>query len=865
MVKPISADATTQEDVWIPSTCGMCYAACAIRVRRVNGVVVKIEGNPDSPQSSGRLCPKGVAGVMTLYDPNRLNTPLKRTNPEKGIGVDPGWVPISWDEALDTIADRLKKIRQDDPRKLFYSGTTILPFVHSLCRQFVTAFGSPNTLSSGGSLHCGNGAHPVGGMLHASWSIVPDFQFCNYAIYFGASKGHAAGHAANATAQMAADARARGMKLVVVDPMCNFASAKASEWLSVPPGTDGILALGMLNVLLNELGIYDAPYLQKFTNAPYLIQPDGRYRRDKASGKPLVWDSKENKARTFDDPFVGEFALEGSFIVDGVECHPAFQLLKEHVKKYTPEQAAEITTIPASTIRRIAKEFGEAARIGSTIKIEGKELPYRPAAAVFFRGAEGHSNAMQTCMAISLLNQVVGAADVPGGCMGFSPTTFGFPETGRPNLVPRPDEDGLMIASGWFLPHLPYPTHKPVPPQDLGLLDLFPLSPQSPFHVSADRKELWAKLGLSYKPEMMLNFGANNILSIGNSQVLAEVFKEIPFIVSSNIFLNEFTDFADIVLPDTSFLERYHPSSTFPFIFSHPSGLGEWSWGIFQPVVEPLPQRRNIAEVMLELAYRIGGDLPAKYHAIINRYLGDALAEPYKLAPDGRYTWEEICDRVLKSTFGEERGLEWFKKHGIVKWKKKVEEVYWRPFLKVRVPIYFEFLRGVGEEAKKIAQGAGISLDTLYYSPLPEWIPCASHRVKSPEHDLFAFYFRDTLHTDSATNENPWLDEASRMNPYTYFVSINTETARRKGIKAGDTVVLESAKGRKIKGKARLTECVHPLGVAVASSGGHWTTGQPIARGKGVHFDDLLEVDFDHIDQATLNMDTCARVKIYKE
>src|SRR3990170_4356528 len=113
------AKSLATEDVWIRSVCYMCYfCSCAIKVRRVNGMVVKIEGEPEGPYNLGGLCAKGNAGLMGLYDPGRVKAPLMRTNPVKGIGIDPGWKEISWDEALDHIAVRLRKIRQEDPRKL---------------------------------------------------------------------------------------------------------------------------------------------------------------------------------------------------------------------------------------------------------------------------------------------------------------------------------------------------------------------------------------------------------------------------------------------------------------------------------------------------------------------------------------------------------------------------------------------------------------------------------------------------------------------------------------------------------------------------------------------------------------------------
>ncbi len=851
----------THDDVWIPSVCGMTYSSCAIKVHRVNGVVVKIEGNPDSPQSQGRLCPKGVSGLMLLHDPNRLNVPLKRTNPQNGIGVDPKWQEITWEEAMDTIVEKLKKIRADDPRKLYYQGTTIQTSVHILGVPWARAFGSPNTWAGGGGMHCGNGAHEVGGLMHSSWSVAPDFEHCNYAIYFGASKGHAAGHVANNCAQKASDARSRGMKLVVVDPMCNFASAKATEWVPIRLGTDAALALAMVNVLLNEAGIYDAPFIKQFTNGPYLVKPDGHYLRGQ-SGKPQIWDPVDQKAKDYDNAGVRDLAILGKFNVDGVECQPGFQLLKDHVKKYTPEMAAAITTVPPATIRRIATEFGQAARVGSTITIDGKELPLRPAAAVFFRGTQGHKNSLYNCFAVDLLNEIVGASDVPGGCMGFGATCYGFPTTGHPYSVPEGSVDGLMKVGYWFMPNLPWP-HKDVSaPQSVAIRELFPLAVSPSTMASSDQEELMQKFNVPYRPEFLVNFGTNAAMSIANPDIVLNVFKKIPFILSFSLFLDEFTDFADIVLPDCCYLERLVPNSTWPFIFSHPAGGGEWSWAIQQPIVEPAGKRRFFLDILLEISYRVGGDFPGKFHQSINRIYD--MREPYALKASEQYTWEEISDRVLKSAFGEEHDLAWFKKNGVLKWPKRVEEAYWRPFLKARVPIYYEFCQTLAEEVRRFAEPAGLDIDYRFYSPLPEWLPCVSHEVTAKEFDLFAFYYRDVLHTDAATQENPWLDEASRMNPWTYNISINADTARQKGIKQGDEIWLESHEGRKVKGKARLTECIHPEAAGIASCAGHWAPGLPIAKGKGVHFNELLENDMRHISPINLNLDLCVKVKAYK-
>ena len=294
---PQSFQAPATDDAWMPSSCALCYGTCSILAHRVDGVVVKIEGNPDSAVGKGRLCGKGVSGIMTHYDPNRLRYPMRRTNPKKGLNEDPGWKRISWEEALGEIADVLRKVRQDNPRKLVVQRTTTVTASRVPFHAFATAFGTPNFSVSGGGQHCGNGAHLISGIMHASWSVVPDFDHCNYSIFFGASKGHSAGHASCSNMGKAADARVRGMKMVVVDPLCNFAAAKATEWVPLRVGTDAALALGMCNVMVNELGIYDGPYLQAKTNAPYLIGPDKLYVRHPQSKMPLVWDRRSGSAR----------------------------------------------------------------------------------------------------------------------------------------------------------------------------------------------------------------------------------------------------------------------------------------------------------------------------------------------------------------------------------------------------------------------------------------------------------------------------------------------------------------------------------------------------------------------------------------
>ncbi|MBI2954526.1 MAG: molybdopterin-dependent oxidoreductase [Chloroflexi bacterium] len=848
-------------DVWIPSVCSQCYSCCGILAHRVDGKVVKIEGNPESGNCQGRLCAKGVSGIMTLYDPSRVNVPLKRSNPEKGIDVDPGWVEISWEEALQTVAERLSKIRSEDPRKLLVMASVMTMDQMYFARLFGSAFGTPNSVwNSGAGNHCGNAEHLFGALLHSAWSKQPDTDYCSYLLNFGVPCGFGAYYAATGMAQRIADARARGMRHVVIDPFLSPTAEKADEWVPIRPGTDGALALAMLHVLLHELGAYDREYLKHHTNGPYLIGEDGCYVRERDSGKPLIWDAVDGVAKPFDAADIKDFALDGRYEMDGAAARPAFAALKEHVASFTPEWASPITTVPVATIRRITAEFAEAARIGSTIVIDGKELPYRPVAVLYFRGAQGHKNATLSSMAIELLVEMMGASNVPGGVLGQNSRCLGHPKTGRPSWSPVAGPDGLLVVGGNWSGALPYPWAQPKKPESMSLGGLAPtviVSPASLPLVTLDPE----KFKIPYKLEMNLHVGTNYLMTESDPKVSVAAFKDL-FQVSSSLFLDEATYLSDLVLPDTCYLERH--SLTAESVSSN-SPLEEWCYHVRQPVVEPLFQRRNFSEVMLDIADRVG--MREDFNAFLNLLLD--LKAPYALDVSRKYTLQEILDRRFKSMFGEEHGLEWFQEHGVLKWPKRVEEVYWKPFVEVRVPIYFEWFLKVGEGVKKVAQEGGFDdvIETSAFQALPEWRPCASHQEKRSEYDLYAIYYRVPVHSFSATYNNPWLDEISQIDPYVYRVAINIETARRKGIKDGDWMDITSAgTDHTIKARARLTEGIHPEVIAMANCGGHWSKFLPIASksDKGACFEWLLPLTFDNMDIPTFNLDLCAKVKVSK-
>jgi molybdopterin-containing oxidoreductase family molybdopterin binding subunit len=905
-----------KEDVWVHTTCARCYCLCAIRVHRVNGVAVEIQGVPDSTQGSeGGLCSKGLAGLQVLYDPNRLNVPLRRTNPEKGIGVDPKWKEITWEEAYDEIVPRMKKLLEDDPRKVSGSPSSggSSPAWGTGAPSYTMGLGTGGGFVWGGGLQCGGASHPVSGIIHGAWSIVPDFKYCNYTLYFGATKGHGAGHSALIAARLASDARAKGMKMVVFDPMCNTAGGKATEWVPIVNGTDGAVVLAMCNIIVNELGIIDKPFLKLKTNAPYLVGPDMKYVREKGpargvkghmaarmdsaetneityigddeTNKPMVWDVGEGKAKVYDDPTIKDYAIEGEFEYNGVKCQPSFALLKEHLKEYTPEMASKVSTVPPETIRRIATEFATEARVGSTITIDGHTLPYRPVSAIIFKGGEGHGNAYHTCFAIALISALVGAADVPGGTQGWPAVTMGYPG--------REDEDqgafkwsvfkGLdgFLQCQRFGPqsgktnknnpyHGPWPIRMPELKHQFGLLDIQPASNFKYIIGGSDRDEVWEKLGATgdYKTELLF-LSKNPLMSIGDWDALANALKKIPFLVITELFNTETTEgFADIVLPDTCYLEKDSWSSGLSQNYNHAWGMDDWVYHITQAVVKPVGQRKTGEDVTYEIAVRLGKELGRDLIKETNeRTLRNApiSKENWPKDLDRKLTADEIGNAFMKSTFGPEHDWEWFKEHGFMRWPKRVEEAYWMWFKDLRVPvIYLEWLAHMKPVVEEINEKTGLFMDPAQYTPLLSWFPTTIHKVKDPKYDLYCYSYRDVLHAGSQTMEQPWLDEASRMNPWTYSITMNTDTGRKKGLKDGDTVEVESYLGRKETGTVKLMEGHHPLTVAIAATAGHFAQGMPIANGKGSNFNNLLPMTFEHTDPVAGNLETCVRVGIRK-
>ena len=815
-------------DRWVKSACKMCLHGCGILVHVEDGVVTKIEGDPSNPDNLGKLCPKGNVGMLRLYDPRRVTAPMVRTNPEKGPGIDPGWREISWDEAMDIVTAKLKPIRESDPRKLLVASGD---FQRIFNWAWPAAFGSPHFFSTVGQ-YCGAAYHPINGITDSSFAVVNDYRYCNYWLQIGSGDGFSSHLHLSGSAKRMADARARGMKVVTVEPRMSPAAAKADEWVPIRPGTDRAFILGLMHSLVLEHGLFDRDFLLERTNAPYLVGPDGGYLLS-ADGKALVWDAAAGRAREWDDA-VGEIALEGRFEVGGVDCATGFQCFLDVLRDHAPERMEEICTVPAATIRRLAKELGEAACIGETIELDGKTYPFRPAAVNYYRGAIAHKDGGLDSMALKMANTLLGNIDVPGGHLGVPLDIRGF--------FIEPGEHGMLKPQAHIL-HPPVPFKFPA--DSLQMMEWFPLGMDAG-HIAVDAVLNPERYRLDYRPEVLLTYHSNPVWNMPAQQKVRQAIESFDYVISIDVVVNETTEYADLILPDHTYLE-----STVAFMCEPPAVRG---LVLRQAAIEPMYDSRDATEILIDIAERCG--FLDVWNGFLSMLLGLTARPDLVLEPDRRYSNDEIMDRVCRATYDDEHDLAWFAEHGHMVKEKTASEAY-LPYDGLRIPFYYEVIKSAGDQLREDFADTGYEWDTSNYVALPSWRDGPIHG-EDAEYPLYAITFK-TAETNFAENMSiPLIDRVTAGAAQTRGVLLNPRTAERLGLDEGDAIAVVSRFGR-VEGDVALSEGVHPDVVAVSNA-----ITRPIGGRKGTHFNALLPAELEYTDTFSGALESVARVRVEK-
>ncbi len=607
------------------TTCYMCACRCGINVHLRTGangapMVRYIEGNRDHPVNRGVLCAKGSAGIMQHYSPARLMSPMKRTGP-RGSGE---FEPISWDEALTLATEWLAPIREDDPSKLaFFTGRDQS---QSLTSWWAQQFGTPNYAAHGGFCSVNMAAGGIYTLGGAFWEFgAPDWERTRLFMIFGVAEDHDSNPIKIGMGHL----KSRGGRVIAVNPVRTGYNAIADEWVGITPGTDGLFILALCHELLRT-GHVDIDYLRRWSNAPWLVNrkpgPEfGLFCRDQ-EGRPLVADRTSGTLQPFDTPGLSP-QLKGRFVgPDGSEAITVFELLAQKYlePEYAPDAVADRCGIDAGTIRRIAAELAEAA-FEHPVEIEAqwtdfrgekhKSFVGRPVSMHAMRGISAHSNGFQTCRALHILQLLLGAVENPGS-FRFKPP---YPKPMEAHPVPNSLTTPNAPLGG---PHLGFVRS----PEDLCLNDdgtparidkAFtwenPFSAHGMMHMVISN----AHAGDPYPIDLLFLYMANMSWnsSMNTSQVMEMLTAKdedgeykIPKIIYADAYSSEMVAYADLILPDTTYLERHDCISLLDRPIGEPDLVAD---AVRWPVVDPATQAdgrdvRGFQSALLELGARLG-------------------------------------------------------------------------------------------------------------------------------------------------------------------------------------------------------------------------------------------------------------------
>jgi len=854
------------------TTCYMCACRCGIRVTLRDNEVRYIQGNPEHPLNKGVICAKGASGIMKQYSPARLTKPLKRK--EGAMRGDSEFEEISWDEAFDIMEERLAHIRATDPKK--FTLLTGRDQMQALTGMWSKNYGTPNYSAHGGLCSVNMAAGMIYSIGGSFWEFGgPDLERAKLLVMIGTAEDH---HS-NPLKMELSKFKRNGGRLISVNPVRSGYSAIADEWIPIKPGTDNALFLAITRELI-ETGLYDREFLKDYSNSGQLVNCDesseqhGMFVRmdinDPEEGcfdhqNQMWWDRHSNApVRTHTegaDPFLmGEFTMP-----DGTPVKPSFQLLKESVEEYTAEWAEDVTGIPADTIRRLAHEMGIVAR-DEKIELpiawtdtwgrEHQSVTGNPVAFHAMRGLAAHSNGFQTIRGLSVLMSILGTIDRPGGFRHKAPFPRPIPPcpktpTGPEGVKPNTPLGGMPLGF-------------PASPEDLFLdkengpvrLDKgfsweFPLSA----HGLMQNAITNAWRGDPYKIDTMLIFMANMAWnSTMNTTGVRDMLKDkdengeykIPFLIVADAFHSETVAFADLVLPDTTYLERHDTISMLDRPISEYDGPVD---SVRIPVVPPTGECKPFQDVLIELGSRL--KLPAFTNADGSRKFRDypEFVTNFETEPGSGIGflagWRgKGGEKFMK---GEPNPKQWemYEKNNCVyQYHLPVSYQYMRNWNQgyltwaqehrltrydepINIHIYSEILQKfrLAAQGKRPGRQPPDHLRARveeHFNPLPFYSETLEGQLTDTQkYPLNALTQRPMAMYHSWDSQNAWLRQIHAHN----YMHVHPSLGKKHGFGDGDWIYVESMHG-KVRCLARFSEAVEPGTIwtwnAVGKAKGAW-------------------------------------------
>lgn len=862
----------------VTSYCYQCVAGPDLmKIRVEDGVATEIRPNFEAAEvhpAGGKVCVKAYGLIQKTYNPHRILTPMKRTNPKKGRHEDPGFVPISWEEALDTVAGEMRAARDKGltdnsgyPRLAasFGGGGTPTAYMGTL-PAFLGAWGPVDmSFGSGQGVKCYHSEHLYGELWHRAFTVAPDTPLCEYLVSFGANVEASGGVCG---VKRHADARVRGMKRVQVEPHLSVTGACSAEWVPIRPKTDAAFMYAMMHVMLHEAARerLDIDYLKHRTSSPYLIAPNGYFLRDPETRKPMIWDVKSGTTVPFDH-LDAEPQLEGTVAVSGlevgpdhqtwehdsVECRTAFDLLVDHVETYTPEWAADICDVPADSPRRIATEFLDHASIGETIDIDGEILPLRPVAIALGKTVNNGWGGYQCCWARTLMSCLVGSLETPGGTLGTT-VRLNRPAGDRWESV-KPGPDG-------FMEYPMNPTDKNSwvsrPPARSAHRTLVPLAANSawsqalgPTHLAwMMQHENLEHLPDATPPDIWLVYRTNPVISFWDTDSIGEAVANFPFTVCFAYTPDETNHMADILLPDctdlegtqliriggTKYIEQYWDYQGF---------------ALRNPASPPQGEAKDFTWIATQLADRAG--LLEEYNTSINkgaagvRLMGEGydfsldVTQPH----DVETIWDASCRAAsAELTDGAESdGLAYFQEHGFR--VKDYSRRHWYLYpeivkqdLRFEMPYQEQLLR-IGKQLGARLHEQGIEWwdqQVAEYQALPPWedLPGLWEKALENKYQVsigdYPFWLVTSRSMQYAWGGNVGIQMIKEVADNVAGhggIIMNPAAARKLGVADGDLIEVKSPVNA-TQGRVVLRQGIRPDTLLMIGQFDHWAT--PLAK-----------------------------------
>jgi len=565
-----------------------CHGGCGVIAHIKDGKLVKIEGDPDHPWNQGRLCSRCLAMTQYVHHPNRLTRPLRRVG-ERGEGK---WQAISWDEAFDLIEKKMGAIRDRyGPESFIFSMGTGRDIGAWIC-LLAYAYGSPNVMFALSGVACYSPRISAVETVQGDYCILdaaqwlpkryddPRYKVPECIVIWGYDIP--ASCPDNVFGHWIIDLMKKGTKIIAIDPRLSWFASRSKHWLQLRPGTDGALAMGFLNVIINE-GLYDRGFVERWTNAAHLVRSDtGRLLResdivrggsadnflawDSSRDGPVVWQSDKAQYRA-----PGAMpSLDGEYVVrlvDGslVTVRTVWNAFCRKVAEYPTANVSEITWVPE-------KDIVEAARLYARSK---------PAAIHWGVPIDMTPGITPTVQAIAALWCITGNLDTPGGNVisryAFDAVAYALPGAKGAIKLESKEADKKRIGVDRYGPLGKF-IWRAQP--DLTIDQIFS---EKPYPI----KGMWLQ-------------ACNPVAGIGlDPKRWVEALKKLDFVVAVDLFHTPTTQLADVVLPASTFLEK--------------DGVRSW-WVPLQSINKAMtvPECKPDIEINFELARRFNPDLKWK-------------------------------------------------------------------------------------------------------------------------------------------------------------------------------------------------------------------------------------------------------------